>query len=490
MQHLRANSLIPAGANPIIIQGGMGAGVSDWRLARAVSVAGQLGVVSGTALDVILARRLQLGDPGGHMRRGLAAFPIPGVAGRILDRYFLPGGKPAATPFKAKSLLAERASRAATELLVASNFVEVFLAREGHAGPVGINYLEKIQTPMLPSLYGAILAGVSRVLVGAGIPRSIPGVLDRLARGEPVELQLDVHGADPADRFVTRFDPADLWPEGSVPPALGRPGFFAIVSSATLATMLTKKASGRIDGFVVEGPTAGGHNAPPRGPLRLTPEGEPVYGERDRPDLEAFRGLGVPFWLAGSYARPERVAEALRCGAAGVQVGTAFAYCEESGLTPRIKEQVLAMSSARTLRVFTDPTASPTGFPFKLVQIPGTLADAESPGRMARVCDLGYLRQAYKRPDGAVGWRCPAEPIDDYVRKGGKEIETAGRRCLCNALMANIGMGQVRGPGGESQEIPLVTSGDDAVDVARFLKPGASSYRAADVIEYLLRASP
>ncbi len=35
---------------PIIIQGGMGAGVSSWSLARAVSKAGQLGVVSGTAI--------------------------------------------------------------------------------------------------------------------------------------------------------------------------------------------------------------------------------------------------------------------------------------------------------------------------------------------------------------------------------------------------------------------------------------------------------
>ena len=53
---------------PTIIQGGMGAGVSSWRLAQAVSQLGQLGVVSGTALDLIFARRLQDGDPGGHMR--------------------------------------------------------------------------------------------------------------------------------------------------------------------------------------------------------------------------------------------------------------------------------------------------------------------------------------------------------------------------------------------------------------------------------------
>ena len=47
------------GILPKIIQGGMGVGVSSWRLARAVSALGQLGVVSGTALDQVLARRLQ-----------------------------------------------------------------------------------------------------------------------------------------------------------------------------------------------------------------------------------------------------------------------------------------------------------------------------------------------------------------------------------------------------------------------------------------------
>ena len=180
---------------PTIIQGGMGAGVSHWPLARAVSSAVELGVVSGTALDVILARRLQAGDPGGHLRRALEHFPIPGVAARILERYLIPDGKPADTPFKAKPVPAERPSRHLEELLVAANFVEVYLAREGHDAPVGINYLEKIQLPTLPSIYGAMLAGVSYVLMGAGIPRMIPGILDRLAEGQAVELRLDVQGA-------------------------------------------------------------------------------------------------------------------------------------------------------------------------------------------------------------------------------------------------------------------------------------------------------
>lgn len=138
-----------------IIQGGMGVGVSNWKLAQTVSRAGQLGVVSGTALDQVLARRLQDGDPGGHMRRGLVAFPFPAMAQRIRDGYFIPGGKAERTPYRAVPMLEKDNQRGFAELSIVGNFVEVFLAREGHGNPVGINYLEKIQGAILPSMYGA-----------------------------------------------------------------------------------------------------------------------------------------------------------------------------------------------------------------------------------------------------------------------------------------------------------------------------------------------
>ena len=173
----------------------MGVGVSAWRLARAVSRAGQLGVVSGTGLDLVLTRRLQLGDPGGHIRRALDLLPISGIAERILQRYYIPGGKAMDQPFRSKPQPAVEPSRLLEELLVVSNFVEVFLAKEGHDGLVGINYLEKIQLPLLPSVYGAMLAGVDFVLMGAGIPKSVPGILDRLSQGEPVRQKLNVEGA-------------------------------------------------------------------------------------------------------------------------------------------------------------------------------------------------------------------------------------------------------------------------------------------------------
>ena len=166
--------------NPILIQGGMGVAVSGWRLAKAVSRLGQLGVVSGTAIDTVLARRLQDGDPEGHLRRAIENFPEARVAEQVLSRYFKDGGKRADEPYIGVPMFGIQSSAAHMELTVLANFVEVYLAKKGHEGLVGINYLEKIQLPTLPSLYGAMLAGVDFVLVGAGIPRAIPGILDKL----------------------------------------------------------------------------------------------------------------------------------------------------------------------------------------------------------------------------------------------------------------------------------------------------------------------
>jgi NAD(P)H-dependent flavin oxidoreductase YrpB (nitropropane dioxygenase family) len=469
-------------SQPRIIQGGMGVAVSGWPLARAVSLAGQLGVVSGTALAVVLARRLQLGDPGGDLRRALASFPLPQIADRVLAEHFIPGGKSPGTPFKLTPMPTLQPRPTLVELTVVANFVEVFLAKEGHAGPVGINYLEKIQLPTLPSLFGAMLAGVDYVLMGAGIPRAIPGALDHLARGETTQLPIDVEGSLPGEKHLFTFSPSDFC--GCTPPQLKRPQFLGIVASATLAMTLARKSSGRVDGFIVEGPTAGGHNAPPRGPLQLDPAGEPIYGSRDVPELEKIRALGLPFWLAGSYGRPGKLAEALRLGAAGVQVGTPFAFCEESGVQPELKREALRLSRLGQAGVFTDPLASPAGFPFKVAQIAQTLSDPAFYENRPRICDLGYLRHPYRKTDGSVGYRCPAEPLPNFLRKGGALADTRGRKCVCNGLPTTVGLGQVRPESGA--ELPLVTAGDDLALIAQFLTPGRDSYSAADVLRQLL----
>lgn len=460
----------------------MGAGISDWRLARAVSVRGQLGVVSGTALDQILARRLQDGDLDGQMRHALDHFPFRAMAQRILREYFIPGGKQPTAPYKAVAMHSLHSPRQLKELCITANFVEVFLARKGHDNAVGINYLEKVQMPHLSSLYGAMLAGVEYVLMGAGIPLKIPGALDQLARHEPVSYDLTVSGAQPGDDVTMTFAPQEFMEADCLP--LVRPKFLAIIASNTLATTMVKKANGKVDGFVIEGPRAGGHNAPPRGKLTLSAEGEPVYGERDQVDLEKIRELGLPFWLAGEYGHPEKIREALAAGAMGVQVGTAFAFCEESGLRSDYKRALLEKSRSGQARVFTDPLASPTGFPFKVAQMEGTLSEPKVYEARPRICDLGFLREAFRTADGKIDYRCPGEPVTVYLSKGGKLENTLGRKCLCNALVANIGHAQVRN--GRIVEPGLITSGDDLQAISQFLRPGERSYTASDVLVRLL----
>lgn len=454
----------------------MGVAVSNWILAKATALRGQLGVVSGTGIDTVLVRRLQDGDAGGHMRRAMRSFPIPGVSDAVMAEHFRPAGREGA-PYKPLPLPGIRLSRARQLLTMLANYVEVRLAKEGHGGRVGINLLTKVQFPTLASLYGAMLAGVDYVLMGAGIPREIPGALDRLARHQRASLTLDVEGRNGDGPICSELDPGEYW--SGPAPALTRPRFLAIIASNLLASVLARKASGRVDGFVVEGHTAGGHNAPPRGEPWFNARAEPVYGPRDVVDLAKLRELGVPFWIAGGAGTPTALAEARAAGAAGIQVGTLFAFCEESGLREDYKEAVLAAACRGEVDVLTDPRASPTGYPFKVVR----WGDAEPGQDRRRVCDIGYLRTPYVRDDGRVGYRCSSEPVEAWVKKGGAPAEAVGRRCLCNALMANVGLGQSREGG--AVEPPLLTAGDDLRSIATFLR-GRRRYSASDVIDYLI----
>ncbi len=472
---------------PLVIQGGMGVGVSNWRLARAVSALGQLGVVSGAGLDIILARRLQDGDVLGNVRRALEHFPFPAMRKRVLDTFLLPGGRAPGRRYRSGGMHTLVDRRRAQELCIAGNFVEVFLAREGHGNPVGINYLEKVSLPHLPSLFGAMLAGVSVVIMGAGIPLEVPRVLDSFAELLPADYPLRVTGAPSGRNCRMTFDPREFIEDGVEVGRLRRPRFLPIVSSNALASMMLARANGKIDGFIVEGPQAGGHNAPPRGAPMLAESGEPVYGPRDLVDLDRIGELGLPYWLAGSYGSPERLREALARGAAGIQVGTAFALSVDSGLEPDVRNALVRAALDGSLTIFTDPAASPTGFPFKVARHPGTLSDPTVYDERTRVCDLGFLREAYEREDHEVGYRCPAEPASAYTAKGGAIENTVGRRCLCNALLANIGFPQSRNGGVEPC---LLTLGDDVTSIHRFCTPEHPEYSAADVLAVLLADLP
>ena len=195
---------------------------------------------------------------------------------------------------------------------------------------------------------------------------------------------------------------------------------------------------------MIEGPTAGGHNAPPRGPLQLDASGQPIYGPRDEVDLAKIAALGLPFWLAGGYGHPDRLRAALAAGAAGVQVGTPFAFCRESGLADEIKRPPCSRCRWGEAAILTDPVPRRRATRSRSCTAghdrrAGGLRGAE------RICDLGYLRQPYKREDGSLGYRCPAEPVADYVRKGGRRrrsgASASATGCWRTSAWANGGGG-------------------------------------------------
>ena len=458
----------------------MGIGVSSWRLARRVAELGEFGVVSGTAIDTVLVRELQQGDPHGRLRV-LAAYPDRETVAWLAETFYVAGGIAAGTPFKLLPIHRFNPTVRSQRVLAAATFSEVALAKEGHDGTVGINLLAKLKRYTLPCLYGALLAGVDAVLMGAGIPIEEAEALQKLAAGQPARLRLEVDASlapEGAGPFYYDLDPADLVPEVRPMPC---PGFYAVVSSDLLAGILAKKLpAGALAGFVVEGPTAGGHNAPPRNKGADADE-NPVYDARDRADLARIAALGLPFYLAGGYGRPEKLAEALAAGAAGVQVGSLFSLADESGYPAAAKARIVGGLHRGALAVRTDGRASGTGFPFKIVEMEGTLGRPENLARRARICDLGYLQTAYVDAKGRVQGRCPAEPVADYVRKGGKAEDTERRACLCNALSANVGLGQTQRWGAEGQ---LFTAGDDLVHLP-LGSAAHPSYTAADVIGYL-----
>ena len=87
--------------------------------------------------------------------------------------------------------------------------------------------------------------------------------------------------------------------------------------------------------------------------------------------------------------------------------------------------------------------------------------------------------------------------IDLSVLDGPRKRERPGKVILVSAITptragegkttTTIGLGQVRRNG--YREAPLVTSGDALPEIRRFLRNGATSYRAQDVLDFLLETT-
>ena len=164
-------------------------------------------------------------------------------------------------------------------------------------------------------------------------------------------------------------------------------------------------------------------------------------------------------------------------------MGTAFGFCAESALDETLKSRIIQKVLDQEIEVRTDPLISPTAYPFKVVQLEGTSSDPKVVQNRIRLCDVGMLRHLYKRADGKVGFRCPAEPVEQYLAKGGNLEDTVERQCLCNNLCATAGYPQHRKDG--YVEPPLVTAGDGLADIGKYIKPGHHSYTVQDVLDYM-----
>lgn len=461
-----------------IRQGGMGVRISGPRLAQAVSMFGQGGTVTGVVLERVMARILQLGDPGGDFRRALSYFPFPRVAEKVISAYYKKDGISPNSPYKGVPVFSVKPSNLLIALAVCANFSFVWLAKEGHENGITINYLEKINMPHIYAITGAMLAGVDAITIGAGVALQIPKVINDIASGQEVSYRLPVIGSNILS-YTMRFNPEVFF--GEKLPVIKRPKFIPIIASNLLADIFMQKLpTGSVDGLVVEESVAGGHNAPPR-KIILNEKGEPlpIYGYKDIVNYDHIAKLGLPFWIGGAKASPEMLKSALEVGATGIQVGTIFALSEESDMDSGIKKRIRQLGFEDKLIVKTDMRVSPTGFPFKVAMLDGTISEQKIYQARNRVCNQGALVSLYEKPDGTIGYRCASEPIDRFVAKGGNKADTVDRACLCNALSATAGIGNYN-------ESPIVTLGDDVSFLKKIMANASSSYSAQDAIEYLL----
>jgi nitronate monooxygenase len=456
-----------------IRQGGMGVYIGTPFLAKSVALHGGYGTVSGALADQVLVRALQLGDIGGHFRRALNAFPNQRISNMVLEECYLPYGKTGNIKIAPKMKFNPKDTSIA--LVVCANFALVWLAKEGHDNPIAINYLEKVQMPIVYALVGAMLAGVDCVTMGAGIPKQVPGLLDAIARGDN-NLHYNVDVIDCEHKTIAQYFDTEKFFGEKLPP-LKRPDFIPIVSSHILAQSLLK--SGGIQGFVVETDVAGGHNAPPRGNLKLNEKGEPIYSEKDKPNLVEFKKLGLPFWVGGGYASKEALAEALSEGAAGVQLGSIFALCSESGMRNEVRTQVIGQLYYDEGEVYTDPKASPTGFPFKTVDVDDSVAKLRLIRNRKSLCDLGALVKPCLTKNGLM-YRCSAEPLSAFTAKGGSDHNADGAICLCNGLLNNSILGLENDPA----VVTLSSDTEFLIDIIN-RRGGKFSYSVLDIMYYM-----
>lgn len=464
------------GFTPDLLQGGMGFDISNPRLAKAVAMAGKelgkdcLGIVASIGAPFLLTEDLQAGDP--DTIRILKTFcpHKPEIAQAILDEFKEGGHKLAPKPEVLVSGT-DKIKEKMMNIAVAAAYVMIEKAKEGHDRPIGINLLEKNQLLILPTLLGAMMAGVNYVLVGAGLPNQVPKVLSDLAVCQTASYALTVTGSRSSYPLI--LDPK---PYTNGRP-LELPKFFPIVGSHVLAEYLSKKT--KIDGVVAEYPKAGGHSAPPK--KKEVKDGIAIYSDEDEIDLERMRKLGKPFFLAGGMAR--KLKEAKGEGATGIQCGSIFALANESGMDPEIAQRLRQKVRNGEQVVINSAFTSPSLFPFHVALDDVSLSNPDIAANEKKVCAFGILAQAYVKTfndDGTmkeIGFRCPAGP--GFIEKGGKPEDKEGRVCLCAGLLRTTGRGKKHKP-------PIMTLGEDLSSVKELIDSSPDGrYSVLDAVRHV-----
>ena len=141
----------------------------------------------------------------------------------MLKKYYIENGRKPGQSYKLLPMLQKVSSCVRQQIMMLASFAEVYLAKENHTGVVGMNLLTKIQLPNLATIYGAMLAGVDYLLMGAGIPREIPESLERLVNHEACAMKLDAEGIALNVQHEISFNPRDHFP--AIKPKLKKPFF-------------------------------------------------------------------------------------------------------------------------------------------------------------------------------------------------------------------------------------------------------------------------
>jgi nitronate monooxygenase len=255
---------------------------------------------------------------------------------------------------------------------------EIRKARERTKGILGVNIMSAL-TDFAALAKAAIEEKIDVIFSGAGLPLNLPELL--------------------AGSLATKLVP--------------------IVSSARAAALVLRRWTERFgylpDGFVVEGPKAGGH-------LGFKPEqlDDPAYSlerlvpeviEATRPYAERF-GRDVPVIAGGGIYTGADVKRMLELGASGVQMATRFVTTEECDADDRFKETYVAAAEG-DLEII----SSPVGMP----------------GRAIHNAFLEEVRLGNRKP-----FACPYHCVASCARNGAPYCISLA---LKNAMRGRMGLG-------------------------------------------------